>query len=110
FYVLGSSRLADPTPRSGRVCPAGLDRVDETTQRGVMTMNIHEFAHQLPKAELHVHLEGTLEPEMKFELARRNGIELSERTPEEVKANYDFDDLTSFLAAYYPAMDVLRTA
>lgn len=71
---------------------------------------ISEFAHGLPKAELHVHLEGTLEPELKFELAQRNGIHLPENSPEEVKAAYDFTDLTSFLAAYYPAMDVLRTA
>lgn len=71
---------------------------------------IRDFAHRLPKAELHVHLEGTLEPEMKFELAQRNGIQLPENSPEEVKAKYDFNDLPSFLAAYYPAMDVLRTA
>lgn len=71
---------------------------------------IREFAIGLPKAELHLHLEGTLEPELKFELARRNGIELPERTVEEVVATYDFTDLTSFLAVYYPAMRVLVTA
>ncbi|WP_235912446.1 adenosine deaminase [Ruania zhangjianzhongii] len=71
---------------------------------------IREFAMGLPKAELHLHLEGTLEPELKFELARRNGIELPERTVEEVVATYDFTDLTSFLAVYYPAMRVLVTA
>jgi adenosine deaminase len=68
------------------------------------------FAHGLPKAELHLHLEGTLEPELKFALAARNGIELAEKTVEEVKATYDFTDLTSFLAVYYPAMRVLQTA
>ena len=68
------------------------------------------FAYGLPKAELHLHLEGTLEPELKFELAARNGIELDEKTVEEVKATYDFTDLTSFLAVYYPAMRVLQTA
>jgi len=71
---------------------------------------LHDFALGLPKAELHLHLEGTLEPELKFELARRNGIELSENTVEEVVATYDFTDLTSFLAVYYPAMRVLVTA
>jgi len=68
------------------------------------------FAHGLPKAELHLHLEGTLEPELKFALAERNGIELAEKTVDEVRATYDFTDLTSFLAVYYPAMRVLVTA
>ncbi|MFS0732087.1 adenosine deaminase [Microbacterium sp. 1P10UB] len=68
------------------------------------------FAHGLPKAELHLHLEGTLEPELKFALAARNGIDLDETTVEEVRATYDFTDLTSFLAVYYPAMRVLQTA
>ncbi len=68
------------------------------------------FSRALPKAELHLHLEGTLEPELKFALAARNGIELYEKTVEEVKATYDFTDLTSFLAVYYPAMQVLQTA
>ncbi|MDQ1123595.1 adenosine deaminase [Microbacterium trichothecenolyticum] len=72
--------------------------------------DITAFAFGLPKAELHLHLEGTLEPELKFELAARNGIELAEKTVDEVKATYDFTDLTSFLAVYYPAMRVLQTA
>ncbi len=74
------------------------------------TTALTAFAYGLPKAELHLHLEGTLEPELKFELAARNGIELAEKTVEEVKATYDFTDLTSFLAVYYPAMQVLQTA
>jgi adenosine deaminase len=68
-----------------------------------------EFVTELPKAELHVHLEGTLEPALKLELAERNGIDIGQRTVEEVEATYQFDSLTSFLAVYYPAMDVLRT-
>ncbi|WOJ93634.1 adenosine deaminase [Congregibacter variabilis] len=68
-----------------------------------------DFVQQLPKAELHVHLEGTLEPEHIFSLAKRNGIELVYKTPEEVVAAYDFHDLPSFLSIYYAAMDVLRT-
>lgn len=68
------------------------------------------FAFGLPKAELHLHLEGTLEPELNFALAARNGIELAEKTVEEVRATYDFTDLTSFLAVYYPAMRVLQSA
>src|SRR3954449_6067590 len=71
---------------------------------------LHDFALGLPKAELHLHLEGTLEPELKFELARRNNIALAETTVDEVVATYNFTDLTSFLAIYYPAMQVLVTA
>ncbi len=67
------------------------------------------FIENLPKAELHVHLEGTLEPELMFELAQRNKIDLPYATPEEVVAAYDFHDLPSFLAIYYPAMGVLQT-
>ncbi|MGW9114582.1 adenosine deaminase [Microbacterium sp. NPDC055683] len=75
-----------------------------------MTVDLRDFAYGLPKAELHLHLEGTLEPELKFALAARNGIALAEKTVEAVKATYDFTDLTSFLAVYYPAMEVLQTA
>ena len=67
------------------------------------------FIEGLPKAELHVHLEGTLEPEHIFALAQRNNIELEYTTPEEVVAAYDFHDLPSFLKIYYAAMNVLQT-
>lgn len=63
----------------------------------------------LPKAELHLHIEGTLEPGMVFDLARRNRIDLPWRTSEELRALYDFKDLQSFLDLYYRATDVLRT-
>ncbi|MCI1747452.1 MAG: adenosine deaminase [Acidipropionibacterium sp.] len=68
-----------------------------------------DFIVGLPKAELHLHLEGTLEPELKLELARRNGVDIGQTAIEEVRATYDFHDLTSFLAVYYPAMQVLVT-
>ncbi|MFI6903545.1 adenosine deaminase [Nonomuraea sp. NPDC050394] len=67
------------------------------------------FIAGLPKCELHLHIEGTLEPELKFELARRNGIALPYAGVEEMRAAYDFDDLTSFLKIYYEGMGVLRT-
>jgi adenine deaminase len=70
---------------------------------------MREFITGLPKCELHLHIEGTLEPELKFELARRNGIGLGYRTVEEMRAGYDFHDLPSFLACYYEGMSVLRT-
>jgi adenosine deaminase len=67
-----------------------------------------EFVTGLPKAELHVHLEGTLEPALKLQLAEGNGVDIGQRTIAEVEATYRFDSLTSFLAVYYPAMEVLR--
>lgn len=63
----------------------------------------------LPKAELHLHIEGTLEPETVFELARRNDVALPHRDVEELRARYDFTDLQSFLDLYYATMAVLRT-
>ncbi len=70
-------------------------------------MQVSTFVNDLPKVELHLHIEGTLEPELKFELAQRNGIELGFETPDQVRESYDFDDLTSFLGAYYDGMNVL---
>lgn len=66
------------------------------------------FIENMPKAELHVHLEGTLEPELSFALARKNNVELGYETPEELVAAYDFYDLPSFLKIYYGAMKVLQ--
>jgi adenosine deaminase len=70
---------------------------------------ITEFINEIPKAELHVHVEGTLEPELKFALAARNGLELPYANIAEMRAAYDFDDLPSFLAQYYEGMSVLLT-
>ncbi len=67
-----------------------------------------QFLIGLPKAELHLHVEGTLEPELKLALAARNNIELDQKTIAEIEASYEFNDLTSFLAVYYPAMNVLQ--
>ncbi len=64
----------------------------------------------LPKAELHLHIEGTLEPEMMLNLAQRNGAKLPYATVDEVRAAYQFDNLQSFLDLYYQGMDVLRTS
>lgn len=64
---------------------------------------------QLPQVELHLHIEGTLEPELIFELAARNNVELPYATLEELRAQYEFQDLQSFLDLYYRNMAVLRT-
>jgi adenosine deaminase len=63
----------------------------------------------LPKAELHLHIEGTLEPEMMFDLADRNGVEMPFASVEEVRDAYVFDDLQSFLDIYYQGAAVLQT-
>lgn len=63
----------------------------------------------LPKAELHLHIEGTLEPELAFELAARNGVELPYADTGELRKAYQFEDLQSFLNLYYELMAVLRT-
>ncbi|MGW6267909.1 adenosine deaminase [Streptomyces sp. NPDC055060] len=63
----------------------------------------------LPKAELHLHIEGTLEPELAFSLAARNGVTLPYADTEELRKAYLFDDLQSFLDLYYGLMAVLRT-
>ncbi|WP_405390902.1 adenosine deaminase [Streptomyces sp. NBC_01102] len=63
----------------------------------------------LPKAELHLHIEGTLEPELAFALAARNGVDLPHADTEALRTAYLFDDLQSFLDLYYALMAVLRT-
>ncbi|MDX3077391.1 adenosine deaminase [Streptomyces sp. MI02-7b] len=63
----------------------------------------------IPKAELHLHIEGTLEPELAFALAERNGVTLPYASADELRRAYAFDDLQSFLDLYYALMAVLRT-
>ncbi|RXK03635.1 adenosine deaminase [Arcobacter sp. CECT 8989] len=69
--------------------------------------DIKEFIKKLPKAELHLHIEGSLEPELMFKLAKRNGIEIPYKTVEEVKEAYNFTNLQSFLDIYYAGAKVL---
>ena len=70
---------------------------------------MRDFIAALPKAELHLHIEGTLEPELIFELARRNGAALSFASVEVLRRAYEFTDLQSFLDLYYQAAAVLQT-
>ncbi len=72
-------------------------------------MDTTSFIRSLPKAELHLHIEGTLEPEMMVDLAARNGIDLPFATVDEVRAAYEFSDLQSFLDIYYQGAAVLVT-
>ncbi|GAA1544243.1 adenosine deaminase [Actinomadura kijaniata] len=68
-----------------------------------------DFIAGMPKCELHLHIEGTLEPELKMALAERNGVEMPYRTVAEARDAYTFDSLSSFLVGYYESMRVLRT-
>ncbi|HEX6220575.1 MAG TPA: adenosine deaminase [Acidimicrobiia bacterium] len=70
---------------------------------------MEEFIRRLPKAELHVHIEGTLEPQMMFDLAARNGYQLPYPDVESVAAAYRFKNLQSFLDIYYRGAAVLQT-
>ena len=70
---------------------------------------LDRFIDALPKVELHLHLEGTLEPELAFELAARNSVTLPFESVEDMRAAYDFADLQSFLDLYYAACAVLVT-
>lgn len=72
-------------------------------------MDLDAFCRGLPKAELHLHIEGTFEPELMFELAARNGLRIPYASVDEVRAAYEFDDLQSFLDIYYQGASVLIT-
>ncbi len=68
---------------------------------------IKQLIATLPKAELHLHIEGSLEPELMFEIARRNNIELKYKNIDEVKKAYNFSNLQDFLDIYYASASVL---
>jgi len=67
------------------------------------------FVDELPKAELHIHIEGSLEPELMFALARRNGVRLAYDSVDALRRAYNFARLQDFLDLYYQGMSVLRT-
>lgn len=72
-----------------------------------MTREIETFIKKMPKAELHLHIEGSLEPELKFKLAKRNDLKLPYGDASEMRDAYAFNDLSSFLSVYYEGMSVL---
>lgn len=76
--------------------------------RGNPTRSIEAYVRGLPKAELHLHIEGTLEPELAFRLARKHGIALPYASVADLRAAYDFHNLQAFLDIYYAVADVLR--
>ncbi len=72
-------------------------------------MKVSQFIRNLPKAELHVHIEGTFEPELMLAIARRNGISLPFSTVDEARAAYQFSNLQDFLDIYYQGVNALET-
>jgi adenosine deaminase len=74
-----------------------------------MENELKTFIHNLPKAELHVHIEGTLEPELLFELAGRNSVKLPYASIEDARRAYNFKSLQDFLDTYYECAQVLLT-
>ena len=70
-------------------------------------MNITEYIKKIPKAELHLHIEGTFEPELMFEIAQRNQVKIPYQSVEEVKKAYQFSCLQDFLDIYYAGASVL---
>lgn len=76
---------------------------------GTTGPSLRQALRRLPKAELHVHIEGTLEPELIFELAKRNHVTLDYDSVDALRNAYQFDDLQSFLDLYYAGARVLRT-
>lgn len=72
-----------------------------------MSATFHQVLRQMPKAELHIHIEGSLEPELIFALAKRNQVELKYASVEELRRAYAFTDLQSFLDIYYAGASVL---
>lgn len=89
--------------------PRTLGKASFQTEFNTMTNTLHDFIRGLPKAELHLHIEGSLEPELMFVLAQRNGVKLPYASVAEVRAAYDFSDLQSFLDLYYAGAAVLQT-
>ena len=71
--------------------------------------DLTEFITRLPKCEMHLHIEGTLEPELKFAIAARNNITLPYADATQMRAAYSFHDLPSFLTIYYEGMSMLLT-
>lgn len=69
--------------------------------------SVLEFIKGIPKAELHLHIEGSFEPELMFEIAKRNGVQIKYRSVEEIKKAYEFDNLQDFLDIYYEGAGVL---
>lgn len=75
----------------------------------ILQMNLNQFIQQIPKAELHLHIEGSFEPELMFEIAKRNNKSIKFNSVEEIRQAYAFNNLQEFLDIYYEGAQVLMT-
>src|SRR5688572_7701137 len=106
-----------PSPTSGRGSrsvpgrqPGGFMRPGWRETQWITEMKreeLNRLLRSMPKAELHIHIEGSLEPELIFALARRNGVKLAYPSVDALRAAYAFTDLQSFLDIYYAGASVL---
>ena len=78
-----------------------------TTLEAIPREQLPDLLRRMPKAELHIHIEGSLEPELIFALAQRNGVSLPYASVEALRAAYAFTDLQTFLDIYYAGASVL---
>ena len=74
-----------------------------------MTEELNRFIRLIPKAELHLHIEGSLEPEQMFAMAKKNNVKIKYNSVDELRAAYNFNNLQEFLDIYYAGADVLLT-
>ncbi len=74
-----------------------------------MTENLNRYIRLIPKTELHLHIEGSLEPELMFAMAKKNGVNIKYKSEAELRAAYNFNNLQEFLDLYYAGADVLIT-
>lgn len=74
-----------------------------------MTEQLNRYIRLIPKAELHLHIEGSLEPELMFAMAKKNGVKIKYNSEDELRAAYNFNNLQEFLDIYYAGADVLLT-
>src|SRR5210317_161621 len=92
----------------GFMALAGFAAKQDPLAKSLMS-KLKQLAAQLPKAELHIHIEGSLEPAMMFELAGRNGVTLPYPDVKSITKAYNFNCLQDFLDLYYQGMSVLQT-
>ena len=106
MYAIASARGSAP---GGRIYAVALKFVYSACDvTGGSLKPVQDYITGLPKAELHLHIEGTLEPELAFQLAGKHGIRLPYATIEDLRRAYQFSSLQSFLDIYYAGADVLR--
>lgn len=101
--------MAEPTSLAQVDSPGAKTDILSAAFHRISAAALPNLLRRAPKAELHLHIEGSLEPELIFQLAKRNGLPLAYPSVEALRAAYAFTDLQSFLDIYYAGASVLRT-